>query len=91
MRKAILVAGLAIMVVGAGLSLVHGHDVRTCAAKMRQAAQREDANGYNALVPQCNAAVQQRSLDFGIVILGALVCAASVGVEMLTSRARRDP
>ncbi|MEA3200552.1 MAG: hypothetical protein QOE90_1980 [Thermoplasmata archaeon] len=86
MRTAILLAGMALMVLGAGAGLVVGHEVRACAATLQNAALRDDVGAYNAAVPQCNALVQQRSMAFGVVILGAIVAAAPVGYEAIKSR-----
>jgi hypothetical protein len=86
MRTTILVTGMALMVLGAAAGLAVGHELRACAATLRDAALRNDVDAYNAAVPTCNALLGQRSLAFGVVIVGALVTAAPAGYEALARR-----
>lgn len=91
MRSAVILAGMALMVLGAIAGLVVGAQVRACGHTLEAAAIRGDVGAYNAAVPLCQGLLQQRSLAFGAVIVGALMVAAPTGYDVLARRPRRDP
>jgi hypothetical protein len=89
MRAIVLGLGIFGMLLGAGLGLYAGHELRACVAEMKAAGLRSDTDAYNALVPECNARLQLRSLSFGVVVVGALLIAAPTGYDAIRRIASR--
>ncbi|GEM_PF-4202007 len=89
MRAIVLGMGILGMLAGAGLGLYAGHELRACVAQMKAASLKGDTDRYNALVPECNARLQFRSLTFGLVIVGALLVAAPSGYDAIRRKASR--
>lgn len=88
-RQIVLLAGIAGMLLGAGIGLYAGHQVHAAVAQLRVAASQGDTDAYNAAVPQLNAAVKLRSAGFGVVIAGALLIAAPTGYDAVRGRMAR--